>query len=97
MSMPPSRSSAALAGFAALRGRQVGLHIFDAFYGILDRAGGGDHTGSAGQEAFDGGAAQAFGATADENALAGELGGIGLDVHTVVSSVLMAPRSSVKR
>lgn len=42
-------------------------------------------------------AAKTLGATADEDALAGELGGIYLDAHTVVSSVLMAPCTSVKR
>ena len=52
---------------------------------------------AAGKEPLNRCAAQTFGAAADEYALAGELGRIGGDAHTVISSAVMASFSSVKR
>lgn len=76
---------------------QVRLDILDTFNGVLDLPRSGDDTRSAGQKTLDGGAAEALRAAADEHALAGELGGIRLDGHSVTSSVSMAPLTSVKR
>lgn len=83
--------------FATLCCGQVGLDIFHALDGILDRAGGSNDTGLACEEAFDRGAAKPLGSAADEHTLTGELVGIGLDIHTVVSRVLMASCARVKR
>ena len=84
-------------GLPAFRRRQVRLDELDAVDGLQGSAGGGDHPGAAGQEAVDGGAAQTLAAAADEHALSSELGRISLDVHSVISSALMASFSSVKR
>ena len=83
--------------FAALGRGQVRLDDIRRPRWAPCSAGGGDDPGAAGQEALDRGAAQTLGAAADEHALAGELGRICLDAHTVVSRVLMAPFASVKR
>ena len=83
--------------FAAFRCGQIRLDIFNAFDPILDRASGCNDMGSTGKEAFDGSAAQALGAAADEYALAGELVGIYRDIHTETFRVLMVFCASVKR
>src|SRR3989344_3025721 len=76
--------------------RQIGPNKLDASNGLRVSAGGGDHPGAAGQEAFDGGTAQALSAAADDYPLSRELGRISRDAHSVISSVLMTSFSSVK-